>query len=90
MNIDARESIAAKVWPDAGAPRWVEEPLLRPGQVAMLFQVSRRTISDWARAGRIPWVETPGGHRRFRLSDVRALVESVRVDPARIDAVRRA
>jgi excisionase family DNA binding protein len=55
---------------------WSSERLLRPGQVAAVFQVSRRTISDWARAGKIGWIVTPGGHRRFMSSDVRALWES--------------
>lgn len=58
-------------------PGWVEERLLRTGQVAALFQVSRRTVSDWAHAGKLgDAIFTPGGHRRFRASDVRALLES--------------
>jgi excisionase family DNA binding protein len=80
MQTPERSQVVAKVWRDERPPRWVDEPLLRSGQVALLFQVSRRTVSDWSRAGRLPWVVTPGGHRRFRLSDVRALVESVRVN----------
>ena len=64
--------------PDA-RPDWIDEQLLRPGQVAALFQVSRRTISDWARAGKIDAIITPGGHRRFRSSEVRALLESQHV-----------
>ena len=57
-------------------PDWIDEQLLRPGQVAALFQVSRRTISDWARAGKLDAIITPGGHRRFRATQVRALLES--------------
>jgi excisionase family DNA binding protein len=57
-------------------PDWIDEQLLRPGQVAALFQVSRRTISDWARAGKLDAIITPGGHRRFRAKQVRALLES--------------
>ncbi|MCA1830709.1 MAG: helix-turn-helix domain-containing protein [Actinobacteria bacterium] len=55
----------------------MDEQLLRSGQVAALFQVSRRTISDWARAGKLSSIITPGGHRRFRAREVRALLESV-------------
>jgi excisionase family DNA binding protein len=57
-------------------PDWIDEQLLRPGQVAALFQVSRRTISDWARAGKLDAIITPGGHRRFRATQVRELLES--------------
>jgi excisionase family DNA binding protein len=38
--------------------------------------VSRRTVSDWARAGKLDAIITPGGHRRFRATQVRALLES--------------
>jgi excisionase family DNA binding protein len=64
-------------------PDWIDEQLLRPGQVAALFQVSRRTISDWARAGKLDAIITPGGHRRFRATQVRALLES-RMVPATV------
>lgn len=67
-------------------PDWVDEPLLRPGQVAALFQVSRRTVGDWARAGKLDPIITPGGHRRFRARQVRALLEAQRVMPSQ-DAV---
>ena len=63
-------------------PDWLDEQLLRPGQVAALFQVSRRTIGDWARAGKLEAIITPGGHRRFRARQVRELLESQRVEPA--------
>lgn len=77
--------LAARLWADAPErqPTWFEEPMLRPAQVALVFQVSRRTISDWARTGKLPWVMTPGGHRRFLVADVRALVESMQVGEIR-------
>lgn len=51
--------------------------LLTPAEVARLFRVDPKTVTRWARAGRIPCIKTLGGHRRFRRSDVeRALVES--------------
>ena len=61
-------------------PEWIDEHLLRPGQVAALFQVSRRTVSDWARAGKLDAIITPGGHRRFRATQVRALLEAQKVE----------
>lgn len=48
--------------------------LMTPGEVASLFRVDPKTVSRWAISGRIPSVRTPGGHRRFRESDVRALL----------------
>ena len=48
--------------------------LMTPGEVASLFRVDPKTVSRWAISGRIPSVRTPGGHRRFRESDVRSLL----------------
>lgn len=50
-------------------------PLLSPGEVGALFRVDPRTVTKWARSGRISRVRTPGGHSRFRESEVRALLE---------------
>ncbi|HVL90949.1 MAG TPA: helix-turn-helix domain-containing protein [Actinomycetota bacterium] len=64
---------------DPGQRAWLEGTLLRPGQVALLLQVSRRSVAAWAREGRLPSITTPGGHRRFRADDVRRLVDSLTV-----------
>ena len=48
--------------------------LLTPGEVASLFRVDPKTVTRWASAGRIGSIRTPGGHRRFRESEVRALL----------------
>jgi excisionase family DNA binding protein len=53
---------------------------MTPGEVAALFRVDPKTVSRWAIAGRIPSVRTPGGHRRFRESDVRSLLRGDRSD----------
>jgi excisionase family DNA binding protein len=49
--------------------------LLTPGEVAALFRVDPKTVTRWAAAGRIGSIRTPGGHRRFREYEVRALLE---------------
>jgi len=49
--------------------------LLTPGEVAALFRVDPKTVTRWAAAGRIGSIRTPVGHRRFRESEVRALLE---------------
>ena len=43
--------------------------------MAALFRVDPKTVTRWAAAGRIGSIRTPGGHRRFRESEVRALLE---------------
>jgi excisionase family DNA binding protein len=55
------------------------ERLLTPGEVAALFRVDPKTVTRWAASGRISSIRTPGGHRRFRESEVRALLGG---DPA--------
>ncbi|MGH3763076.1 BldC family transcriptional regulator [Actinophytocola sp.] len=52
----------------------VGERLLTPGEVAALFRVDPKTVTRWATAGRIGSIRTPGGHRRFRESEVKTLL----------------
>lgn len=51
-----------------------DDRLLTPGEVAALFHVTPKTVTRWAAAGRLPSIRTPGGHRRFPESYVRALL----------------
>ncbi|GAA1449631.1 BldC family transcriptional regulator [Nocardiopsis tropica] len=53
-------------------------PLLTPAEVARLFRVDPKTVTRWALAGRISSLMTPGGHRRFREAEVRALLHGGR------------
>ena len=50
------------------------ERLLTPHQVAQMFRVDTRTVARWASNGWVGSIRTPGGHRRFRESEVRALL----------------
>jgi excisionase family DNA binding protein len=50
-------------------------PLLTPAEVARLFRVDPKTVTRWALAGRIGSLLTPGGHRRFRETEVQALLK---------------
>jgi excisionase family DNA binding protein len=56
-----------------GAP----DKLLTPGQVAALFHVDPKTVTRWAHAGRLGSVRTPGGHRRFRETEVMSLLAAL-------------
>lgn len=44
--------------------------LLTPGDVAKLFRVDPKTVTRWANKGKLNSIVTPGGHRRFRKSEV--------------------
>ena len=54
-----------------------ENDLLTPGEVADMFRVNPKTVTRWARAGRISAVRTLGGHRRFRASEIRRFFDEV-------------
>ena len=56
------------------APR-SDERLLTPAEVAALFRVNPKTVSRWARSGKLHAIRTLGGHRRFRASEVRENLE---------------
>ena len=49
--------------------------LLTPGEVAAMFRVDPKTVTRWAKVGRIKSTRTLGGHRRFSESEVRARLE---------------
>jgi excisionase family DNA binding protein len=54
-----------------------ENELLTPSEVAEMFRVNPKTVTRWARAGKISAVRTLGGHRRFRASEIRRLLAEV-------------
>ncbi len=66
-------------------PAALEGQLLRTSDVAVLFQVSERTVSEWAKRGQIPSVRTPGGHRRYPAEGIRWLLQESRHGPERAD-----
>ena len=49
------------------------EQLLTPSEVAAMFRVNPKTVTRWARAGKLTAIRTLGGHRRFRVSEIQAL-----------------
>jgi excisionase family DNA binding protein len=52
------------------------DALLTPSEVAAMFRVNPKTVTRWARSGKISAIRTLGGHRRFRASDVRRYLET--------------
>lgn len=51
-----------------------DDLLLTPAEVAALFRVAPKTVTRWAQSGKLASIRTLGGHRRYRASDVRALL----------------
>lgn len=53
------------------------EALLTPSEVAALFRVNPKTVTRWARAGKLTAIRTLGGHRRFKASEIRRCLEEM-------------
>jgi excisionase family DNA binding protein len=60
----------------------VESELLTPAEVATLFRVDAKTVTRWAKAGKIASIRTLGGHRRYNKADVMALLGKASRQPA--------
>jgi len=52
------------------------EVLLTPAEVAKLFRVHPKTVTRWANAGKLTAMRTLGGHRRYRESEARNLLNA--------------
>jgi excisionase family DNA binding protein len=57
--------------PDVSA---AADRLLTPSEVAALFRVDPKTVTRWATSGKLTSIRTLGGHRRYRESEIRALL----------------
>ena len=55
------------------APERDDDRLLTPSEAAALRRVSPRSLRYWNSLGLLDAEKTPGGHRRYRESKVRAL-----------------
>lgn len=50
--------------------------LLTPSEVAELFRVDPKTVTRWAKMGKLRSIRTLGGHRRYWESEVRSLLDA--------------
>ena len=57
-----------------------QEKLLTPAEVAALFRVDPKTVTRWAKAGKLTSIRTLGGHRRYKESEVKALLKTITPD----------
>jgi excisionase family DNA binding protein len=53
------------------------DSLLTPAEVAALFRVNPKTVTRWARSGKITAIRTLGGHRRFRATEIQRCLEQL-------------
>ncbi|QBI20186.1 BldC family transcriptional regulator [Egibacter rhizosphaerae] len=60
-----------------------DDELLTPSEVAKLFRVDPKTVTRWAKAGKLSSIRTLGGHRRYRAAEIYALLEEERGSQSR-------
>ena len=53
------------------------DALLTPSEVAAMFRVNPKTVTRWARAGKLNAIRTLGGHRRFKASEIKKCLEDM-------------
>lgn len=51
--------------------------LLTPAEVAQCFRVDPKTVTRWAKSGRLSSIRTAGGHRRYMRSEVQEMLDSI-------------
>lgn len=51
-----------------------DDELLTPSEVAKLFRVDPKTVTRWAKAGKLSSIRTLGGHRRYRATEIQRLL----------------
>ena len=54
---------------------------LHTAEVADILHVSAKTVSRWAKEGRLPFLKTLGGHRRYPEAEIRQLANELQVRP---------
>ena len=54
---------------------------LRTAEVADLLHVSPKTVARWAKEGKLPFMRTLGGHRRYPEAKIRELLDQLREEP---------
>jgi excisionase family DNA binding protein len=54
---------------------------LRTAEVAELLSVSPKTVARWAKEGKLPFMKTLGGHRRYPEAHIRELLNQLRQEP---------
>ena len=58
-----------------------DDPELTPRQAARLLGIHVSTLGRYARAGQVRFTTLPGGHRRYRRSELEADVRTIPTEP---------
>jgi excisionase family DNA binding protein len=56
-------------------------PYLHTAEVADILHVSPKTVARWAKEGKLPFLKTLGGHRRYPAAEIRQLADELQVRP---------
>ncbi|MEA2433828.1 MAG: hypothetical protein QOG54_1285 [Actinomycetota bacterium] len=56
-----------------------DDSYIRTSEAAKILRVSPKTVSRWAKEGKIPHVMTLGGHRRFPSTAIRELANRLEI-----------
>jgi len=51
--------------------------LLTPAEVGAMLKVDPKTVTRWARTGKLRSIKTPGGHRRYSETEVLSFLEGI-------------
>jgi excisionase family DNA binding protein len=54
---------------------------LRTTEVADILHVSPKTVARWAKDGKLPFLKTLGGHRRYPAAEIRQLADELQGPP---------
>jgi excisionase family DNA binding protein len=54
---------------------------LHTAEVADILHVSPKTVSRWAKEGKLPFLKTLGGHRRYPAAEIRKLADDLQGQP---------
>jgi excisionase family DNA binding protein len=54
---------------------------LRTAEVADILQVSPKTVSRWAKEGKLQFLKTLGGHHHYLAAKIDQLVDQLQVRP---------
>jgi excisionase family DNA binding protein len=63
-------------------PKPAAPSYLRTAEVADLLHVSPKTVSRWAKEGKLPFLRTMGGHRRYPDAEIRELKQQLAEPPS--------
>jgi len=48
---------------------------LTPQEVGVIFHVNAKTVSRWAKDGKLPYMRTLGGHRRYPADQIESMAK---------------